>query len=171
MEMYIMNDRQNLLDKVKDSFWKYKELENTKILQIFHVTVLVIIALFSEVIKKNIFAEYSLMIALIFIALGYFLLYLTDIYAANINTYVYIKESTPEADSTKIDEDIKVYNEYAKECRNLCLTSVILSYLMIFTSLVINFQFFNFDLCYYIPLFIPAYILYRALKYYYKTLV
>lgn len=46
-----MNDRQNLLDKVKDSFWKYKELENTKILQIFHVTVLVIIALFSEVIK------------------------------------------------------------------------------------------------------------------------
>ena len=75
-----MNDRQNLLDKVKDSFWKYKELENTKILQIFHVTVLVIIALFSEVIKNNIFAEYSLMIALLFIALGYFLLYLTDIY-------------------------------------------------------------------------------------------
>ena len=72
-----MNDRQNLLDKVKDSFWKYKELENTKILQIFHVTVLVIIALFSEVIKNNIFAEYSLMIALLFIALGYFLLYLT----------------------------------------------------------------------------------------------
>lgn len=67
-----MNDRQNLLDKVKDSFWKYKELENTKILQIFHVTVLVIIALFSEVIKNNIFAEYSLMIALLFIAFRLF---------------------------------------------------------------------------------------------------
>lgn len=166
-----MNDRQNLLDKVKDSFWKYKELENTKILQIFHVTVLVIIALFSEVIKNNIFAEYSLMIALLFIALGYFLLYLTDIYAANINTYAYIKESTPEADSTKIDEDIKVYNEYAKKCRNLCLISVILSYLMIFASLFINFNFWNFCWYYYIPLFLPVYILYRALKYYYKTLV
>lgn len=67
-----MNDRQNLLDKVKDSFWKYKELENTKILQIFHVTVLVIIALFSEVIKNNIFAEYSLMIALLFIVFRLF---------------------------------------------------------------------------------------------------
>ena len=137
-----MNNRQDLLDKVKDSFWKYKELENTKILQIFHVTVLVIIALFSEVIKNDIFAEYVLMLALIFIALGYFLLYLTDIYAANINT-----------------------------CRNWCLISVILSYLMIFTSLIINFKLLYFDYCYYIPILLPAYILYKALNYYYKTLI
>lgn len=166
-----MNNRQDLLDKVKDSFWKYKELENTKILQIFHVTVLVIIALFSEVIKNDIFAEYVLMLALIFIALGYFLLYLTDIYAANINTYVYIKESTPETDSSKIDEALEMHGKYAKSCRNWCLISVILSYLMIFTSLIINFKLLYFDYCYYIPILLPAYILYKALNYYYKTLI
>lgn len=162
------NNKQNILDKVQELFIKYKENETKKILQVFHVTVLVIVALLSEKIIDSPIIAYTLLLSFTFIALSYFFLYLTDICNATTSTYNYIKESTPNESSDVLTQFINKYFELSRDCRNWCLFCTIISYTLLFISI---FMIFNIKLiqCYYMIAFlIPVYILFKAIKYYIK---
>lgn len=162
------NNKQNILDKVQELFIKYKENETKKILQIFHVTVLVIVALLSEKTTHSPIIAYTLLLSFIFIALSYFFLYLTDICNATTSAYTYIKESTPNEPAEPLQSYINKYFELSRDCSNWCLFCTITSYMLLFISI---FIIFNIKLvqCYYMIAFlIPVYILFKAIKYYIK---
>lgn len=160
------NNQQNLLDKVKEDVSKYSERENQKILQVFHITVLVIIALLTEKINDSPIIAYTLLFSFMFVSLSYFFFYLTDYCNTTVLAYSYVQASDPNKSNEEIQRTLTKYDNYADNCRNWCLFCTIASFILLFVSV---FMLFNIKLvqCYYIAAFlIPIFILYKAINYY-----
>lgn len=157
---------QKVLDKIKEDFAKYKERENQKILQVFHIIVLVIVAILTEKINDSPITAYTLLFSFMFIALSYFFFYMTDFCNTTVSTYFYIKESSPNENTELLKQGLTKYFNLSRSCRNWCLFCTIASFILLFISI---FILFNIKLvqCYYIAAFlIPVFILYKAIMYY-----
>lgn len=132
---------QTLLDKTLEQMNKYKENENNKILQFFHVTILIITALLAFTKGENINMQaYYLTISISFVTLAYFFLYLTDICNANTAIHYYInnsaKTNNPNPDTTllisSINKTIIFFWKKGRLFRNCGLFSIIIAYISLF---------------------------------------
>lgn len=75
-----MNDhREKLVEETQRIFYEYKRTEHNKIIQIFHVTVLIIMGFYNLKIDKNSYEAVYLLISLSFIVSAYLFWYLADI--------------------------------------------------------------------------------------------
>lgn len=74
----------------QDAYLKYKESENNKLIQISHITTLVIIALLA-VTKGHKIAALLLIFSLISVFSSYICFYFYDFHNANVNTYAMLQ--------------------------------------------------------------------------------
>lgn len=168
--------QQKLLDKVIDVSNSYKQIESNKIIQIFHVVVLIIIALLTQKTSLTANIYFFLLFSFINIALSYFFFYLTDIYLINNSVITYIKESTncllSEKNNVTLKQDRKLaeasikLNNNSNMCRNFCLFCTILSYLSLFVAVFLAYDISNCNNWLFILFFIPLICFCIAIYYY-----
>ena len=169
-----MDDQMELLTKVKDMSEEYKRNENVKILQIFHVTMLIIIGLISYKAKDGMLDAFLLLIAFLLTGFAYLFFYLADFYAANCLALSYINEhyKRRENNSPELTGSIKTMEEKLKAkirnqqiCRNMVICLGILAYICIGLSIFISFELYKDSCCILggvLVLFLVGVLLYKA---------
>ena len=106
-----MNDHQEeLAEEIQRILSEYKRTEHNKIVQIFHVTVLIILGFYNLKIDKNSYEAVYLLISLSCIAGAYLFWYLADI--INLKLEVNIQELLHNNYEMTSSDSEHLYNKY-----------------------------------------------------------
>ncbi len=118
----------------QDAYLKYKESENNKLIQISHITTLVIIALLA-VAKENKIAGLLLIVSLISVFSSYICFYFYDFHNANVNTYAMLQAYAEAYGVNGLSEkDIEFFRE---EQKNFIKYRTSYRYLIVFSFIFI----------------------------------
>lgn len=125
------------LDATQEAYKNYKANENSKIIQFFHVTVLIILAVLSKSCVGSLQALLTLM-SLIFMPFAYGFFYLKDLYNADVNMNSFFYEQQKDKNSklalqlqASIDNSSYRYNI----SNRICLLCLISAYIFLISSL------------------------------------
>jgi hypothetical protein len=152
-----MNDHQEeLAEEIQRILSEYKRTEHNKIVQIFHVTVLIILGFYNLKIDKNSYEAVYLLISLSCIAGAYLFWYLADI--INLKLEVNIQELLHNNYEMNSSDSEHLYNKYINNFQNSiiiqisCFLSALASHIFIFIAAI---YFFNLKDNYsvYLPVF------------------
>lgn len=140
-----MNDHQEeLAEEIQRILSEYKRTEHNKIVQIFHVTVLIILGFYNLKIDKNSYEAVYLLISLSCIAGAYLFWYLADI--INLKLEVNIQELLHNNYEMNSSDSEHLYNKYINNFQNSiiiqisCFLSALASHIFIFIAAI---YFFN----------------------------
>jgi hypothetical protein len=140
-----MNDhREKLVEETQRIFYEYKRTEHNKIIQIFHVTVLIIMGFYNLKIDKNSYEAVYLLISLSFIVSAYLFWYLADI--SNLKLEFNQQELLHNNSEINSSDSNHLSNQYIENFKTsiiiqtLCFISALASHIFIFTAAI---SFFN----------------------------
>lgn len=140
-----MNDhREKLVEETQRIFYEYKRTEHNKIIQIFHVTVLIIMGFYNLKIDKNSYEAVYLLISLSFIVSAYLFWYLADI--SNLKLEFNQQELLHNNSEINSSDSKHLSNQYIENFKTsiiiqtLCFISALASHIFIFTAAISFFQ-------------------------------
>lgn len=135
-----------LIDKVNHLAIEYKKNENEKIIQIFHITVVVILGILN-IVKNDYKSVLCLLIAFVLIGLAYFYFYLADINNSTAQTYYYVLEHNEiKEENNAIISRFKNISKNGIYCRNMCAMCTILCHIFIWLAFFFGFDLMNLSL-------------------------
>lgn len=143
MESTDKNKKEFLIESCKatqGAILKYKENESNKILQIFHATTAIIVALIA-IFKDNYIAISCLILALFFIFVSYTCFYFSDFHFATVNVYTLLEAYAHSYEVEGLDAKSQLEKRQrlskAKRYRKGYLYSILFVFLFIILSLVL----------------------------------
>lgn len=143
-----MNDhREKLVEEIQRIISEYKRTEHNKIIQIFHVTVLIILGFYNLKIDKNSYEAVYLLISLSCIASAYLFWYLADI--INLKLEINLQELLHNNYEINSSDSEHLYNQYIKNFQTSiiiqisCFISALASHIFIFTAAIYFFNLKN----------------------------
>lgn len=130
----------------QEAYLKYKESENTKLLQVSHITVLVIVALLAMA-KGNSIAGIFLVLAMISVFGFYICFYTSDFHNANVNVYAQIQSYAETYGFSNTEQPELIHeNKQFLDFRNRYRWMIIFSFAFIVLAIISIYNIFPIEI-------------------------